>query len=347
MPRSKRTAERLLTAAWQARGALAIALLPLALVFALLAALRRGLFRVGLRQSTPVGVPVVVVGNIVAGGVGKTPLVIHLCHQLAARGRTPGVVARGYGASAAPSVPLLVQTDTPASVCGDEPLLVRRRTGVPVCVSPNRVAAAQALRAAHPEVDVIVSDDGLQHLALARDVEIVLFDARGIMNGWPLPAGPLREPVSRLARVDAIVGNGCAVSPRLCFGWPVFRMDVAPGDLYPLAGGQPLSAAAFIERFAGQRIHAVAGIGDPQRFFDLLSSLGIAAVPHAFGDHHAYTDADLALPADVIVATEKDAVKFSNNVRASAPVWVLPIDARLTPDLAALVLEKMDGRPTA
>lgn len=292
------------------------------------------------------GVPVVVVGNLLAGGVGKTPLVIHLCRELAARGRHPGVISRGHG-GATGDAPLAVGEQTPAAACGDEPLLIRRRTGVPVFVGRDRVAAAQALVAAHRDVDVIISDDGLQHLALARDMEIVVFDARGEMNGWVLPAGPLREGIGRVARVDAVVGNGCAVPPRLCFGRPLFRMDLQPGAFVRLYDGEALPPADWRARHAGLRVHAFAGIGAPQRFFDTLAALDIDAVPHFFDDHHAYVAADLAFDADVLLTTEKDAVKFSALALPTTPIWVLPVDAVVSPDLVALVLEKLDGRPSA
>lgn len=311
-------------------------LLPVALLFLLVAAIRRLCYRMGLLRSLRLGVPVVVVGNITAGGAGKTPLTLWLVDGLRRRGRRPGVVSRGYGGSA--TGVREVDTGDSATVVGDEPLLIRRRAGCPVFVGRDRVAAGRALLAAHPDCDVIVCDDGLQHYRLARDVEIAVVDRRGFLNGWPLPAGPLREPVSRLRSVDAVVANGWN-------GAAVFRMMLA-GDRFRRQGFDVECGAADL---AGLRLHAVAGIGEPERFFDHLAALGLHFVPHAFPDHHAYVAEDLAFEGDAILTTEKDAVKFGGLAALAArlPVWVLPVSATVTPDLAQFTLEKIDGRPSA
>lgn len=307
-------------------------LLPVGALFFLLAALRRVLYRAGILATRRLPVPVVVVGNITAGGSGKTPLVIWLVEELKRRGRRPGVVSRGYGGDVAGVRE--VQPGDSASTVGDEPLLIRRRARCPVFVGRDRAAAAETLLKEHLDCDVIVCDDGLQHYRLARDVEIAVVDRRGVMNGWPLPAGPLREPVSRLASVDAVVANGWS-------GEASFRMTLEGQRFIRLEGDEACTPSALV----GQRLHAVAGIGEPQRFFDHLAALGLSFEPHAFPDHHAFVAQDLAFDGDAILTTEKDAVKFG--ALTALPVWVLPVTATVTPDLAQFVLEKIDGRPPA
>lgn len=328
MPPSRRSVE----AIWRQRGLAAWLLLPVALLFALASALRRAFYDAGVLKAERLAVPVVVVGNITAGGSGKTPLVIWLVDELRRRGRNPGVISRGYGGRAE-GVRKLSHGDTPAEV-GDEPLLIVRRTGCPVFVGRDRVAAGRALLAEYPGCDVIVSDDGLQHYRLARDVEIAVVDRRAFGNGWPLPAGPLREPPSRLSSVDAVVANGWQ-------GDAPFRMTLSGSRFVRLEGDTTCSP----EDLAGLRLHAVAGIGEPQRFFDHLAALGLAFEPHAFPDHHAYSADDLAFAGDAILTTEKDAVKFSG--LTTLAVWVLPVTARVAPDLATFILEKIDGPPPA
>ncbi|HEY6897045.1 MAG TPA: tetraacyldisaccharide 4'-kinase [Rhodocyclaceae bacterium] len=313
---------------------MALLLYPLSLLFSLLSALRRMLWRSGFWRPVRLPVPVVVVGNIIAGGAGKTPLTLSLARALAAAGRSPGIVSRGYGRSGEGVIPVYPGSD--AAEVGDEPLLLSRRSGLPVFVGASRVAAAQALLAAHRGCDVILCDDGLQHYALARDVEVAVLDRRGLMNGWPLPAGPLREPVSRLKRVDALVLNGLEQTPLR--GVPVFAMQLEGARFQRLdAPGERCSAADL----AGLRLHAVAGIGEPARFFDHLYGLGLSFDAHPFPDHHAYRAEELAFAGDAILTTEKDAVKFPASM--PLPVWVLPVEARVDAALARLVLEKING----
>ncbi len=323
---------------WHSRGLLAWLLLPIGLLFALAVSLRRWLYRAGILKSARLAVPVVVVGNITAGGAGKTPLTIWLANELRRRGRHPGIVSRGYG-RADDAVRKVGAGDT-ANDVGDEPLLIARRTACPVFVGRDRVAAARALLAAHPECDLILCDDGLQHYRLVRDVEIAVQDGRGTMNGWPLPAGPLREPVSRLREVDALVFNGGGLLKAK--GVPTFDMQLV-GDRFERLGKAAESCTASDLR--GKKLHALAGIGDPARFFAHLAALGLHCEPHAFPDHHSYTAADLPMAGDAIVTTEKDAVKLP--VDPPLPVWVLPVDARIAPDLAQFVVERIDGRPPA
>lgn len=313
-------------------------LLPIGWLFFLGAAVRRYLYAAGILASEALPVPVIVIGNIVAGGSGKTPLVIWLARALRAAGRRPGIVSRGYGREG--DGVREVGAGATAIEVGDEPLLISRRAGCPVFVGRDRAAAARALRAAHPECNVILADDGLQHYRLGRDLEIAVCDRRGALNGWPLPAGPLREPLSRLRTVDAVVLNGrCTAAVP---GVPVFGMELEGTTLYRLDDPSQTCAPAHL---AGKQLHAVAGIGDPQRFFDHLDALGLACQNHAFPDHHRYAADELPRAGDAIVTTEKDAVKFPADLQL--PVWVLPVEARIAPDLAQFVVERINGRPPA
>lgn len=333
-----------LTAAWQQRGLLAWMLYPLSLVFAVLAALRRLAFRLGLKKSHTLPVPVIVVGNVTVGGAGKTPLTLWLAERLRQAGRHPGIVSRGHGGSVAREGGVAaVTSDAAAQQVGDEPLLLARRSGCPVFVGRDRVAAGYALLAAHPEVDVILTDDGLQHYRLARDVEIVVMDGRGAGNGWLLPAGPLREPLSRIRRAQALVINGAATAQEAAGLAPTFSMCLNGRRFYRLDDpSQSRDAADFV----GLNLHAVAGIGHPQRFFDHLAGLGLRVTSHAFADHHAYSAADLDFGRDAVtLMTEKDAVKCPALARPDT--WVLRVDAQLAPDLAPRLLEILNGRPAA
>lgn len=303
--------------------------------------MRRGLYRIGLLRSERMPVPVVIVGNITVGGSGKTPLVIHLALGLCKLGRRPGIVSRGYRGGSAGVTEVLPGSDP--AVLGDEPVLLARRSGCPVFVGRDRPAAARALLAAHPECDLILTDDGLQHYRLQRDVELAVFDHRGVMNGWCLPAGPLREPVSRLSQVDAVVINGSAVAPAPTVGCPLFRMNLLGEQFHRLDDPQIECDPADL---AGRNLHAVAGIGAPERFFEQLRSMSLSFTAHSFPDHHDFSAADLAYAGDAILTTEKDAVKLAR-LSLPLPVWVLPVTAEVSPDLAAFVLEKLNGRPPA
>jgi len=318
---------------------LAWLLLPMGLLFYAVAALRRFAYRAGWLESQRLPVPVVVIGNILAGGAGKTPLTLWLAERLVAAGRKPGIVSRGYGRRGN-DVRKVGAGGTAAEV-GDEPLLLARRSGCPVFVGPDRAAAGRALLASHPECDVLLCDDGLQHYALARDVEIAVLDRRGLMNGWPLPAGPLREPAARLAAVDAVVLHETAMHTAA----PVFRMRLIGGRFYRLdAPGITCTPTELV----GMRLHAFAGIGDPQRFFAHLATLGLHCECHAFPDHYRYRAGDLDFSGDALLTTEKDAIKCVG--LAVQPIWVLPVSAEIEPDLARFVLdllEKTDGPPTA
>ncbi|TAN07660.1 MAG: tetraacyldisaccharide 4'-kinase [Rhodanobacteraceae bacterium] len=290
--------------------------LPLAALYGTVTGARRWLYRRRWLHSERLPVPVIVVGNIVAGGAGKTPLTIALAEALRARGWNPGVVSRGYGGSVSGAVLLDARPDP--AVAGDEPALIRTRTGARVAVGARRVDAARLLLTAG--ADVVIADDGLQHYALARDIEIAVVDGvRRFGNGRLLPAGPLREPASRLRGVDFQVCNGGApVAGEIPMQLVVERV-VALADP---ARTQSLS------QFTGQRAHAVAGIGNPARFFGALRAAGIEVVEHAFVDHHRYTRADFDFgDAAPVLMTEKDAIKCS--AFAQPNWWAVPATARL------------------
>jgi len=310
-------------------------LLPLSLLFVAVAAYRRHTL-VPVRLK----VPVIVVGNIIVGGAGKTPLTLWLAEQLRARGWQPGIVSRGYGAAA--TSPRQVTPGSLPQDVGDEPLLLASRSHVPVWVGRDRAAAGAALLAAHPEVNVLLCDDGLQHYRLARDVELAVFDRRGAGNGWRLPLGPLREPLARLSSVDAVIGNEFEAGS-LAGNTPSFAMRLQAGDFQRLDDSVQRCQAADLR---GKNLHALAGIGDPQRFFTTLRGLGLDFIAHPFPDHHAYVADDLALGDDaVLLMTEKDAVKCAGLTTVEA--WVLPVEAGLSPALTDLIVEKLRGRPIA
>lgn len=330
---------------------LLLPLLPLSALFAVLGAARRLAYRWRLvrvhylRQGdAPDGavVPVIVIGNLIAGGAGKTPLTIALARELGARGYRPGIVSRGYGA--APGGPRLVTAASSCHEVGDEALLLARQSAAPLAVGRDRVAAARLLLASHPECDLLLADDGLQHYRLGRHCEIVVFDARGAGNRCLLPAGPLREPLSRLAQVDAIVLNGVpGALPRSVGRAPRFAMRLDGATFRELHDAGRRCAAPEL---AGRNLHAVAGIGDPGRFFRHLEGLGLSFIAHPFPDHHPYTARELAFGDDaVLLMTEKDAVKCAG--LAVGEAWVLPVSAAIEDGLLAKIMEKIDGRAPA
>ncbi|HEY2256782.1 MAG TPA: tetraacyldisaccharide 4'-kinase [Variovorax sp.] len=303
---------------WLRRGSLARLLWPLAQLFGALAAARRWLYRRGWLRSERVGVPVLVVGNVVAGGAGKTPVVMAIVRHLQARGMAVGVVSRGYGRNTDDCRE--VQEDSDPVQVGDEPALIRRATGAPVFVATRRIEAARALLVRHPATRAIVCDDGLQHLALARDIEICVFDDRGIGNGWLLPAGPLREPWPR--RCDLVLHTGS----RPAFAGFRSRRALADHGLRRDGTRVPLAS------LAGRRLVAVAAIAKPEAFFEMLREQGLRlARASAMADHD-----DLAgwqPPSDpeqtTVLCTEKDAVKL----------WHRGVDALAVP----LVFEPEPG----
>ncbi|HEX4895043.1 MAG TPA: tetraacyldisaccharide 4'-kinase [Solimonas sp.] len=310
-------------------------LLPLSRLFGRIAAARRARLAPAAR-SAPLGVPVIVVGNISLGGTGKTPFTLWLIEQLRAEGWSPGVISRGYGGRA-PRYPHRVSASDAASVCGDEPLLLARRAGVPVMVDPDRRRGAAALLA-DGGVDILVADDGLQHYRLPRDLEICVVDGRrGLGNGALLPAGPLREPVSRLGEVDLLVVNGGDWQPPASLKVPQLHMQLAVREAWPLAiGGPPVP----LERWRGRPVHAVAGIGHPQRFFDSLAALGLEVIPHPFADHHAFAAADLQFGDELpVLMTEKDAVKCATFAPPQA--WQVPATVSVDPAATAAMRQSL------
>ena len=320
---------------------------PLSCLFGGLVAIRRAMYRYGLIQAATLPVPVIVVGNLTVGGSGKTPLVLWLSARLRERGWQPGIISRGYGRSSEAEI-LSVNPDSDAGRVGDEPLLLARRSGVPVFVGRDRVAAGKALLAAHPECNVVISDDGLQHYRLARSVEVVVFDGRGIGNGKMLPAGPLREPVARLASATAVVGNGEARSPLPDISVPYFSMHLTGQEFVALRDRQ---RTCLPQELHGKKLYAIAGIGNPQRFFSQLAGLGLEFSPHPFPDHHVYRAEDLDFARDgVLLMTEKDAVKCANLISSEA--WFLPVEAQIEKSadersLLDMILEKLNGYPPA
>ena len=269
--------------------------------------------------------PVIVVGNITVGGTGKTPLVVWLVQQLQHRGFRPGIVTRGYGGKA-PHYPYLITAGDSAAITGDEPLMLFRRTGVPIMIDPRRAQAAQALQE-QTDCDVIISDDGLQHYSLARTCELVVLDGtRGLGNGKMLPAGPLRELPARLQQVNALIVNGKPQHPSFATlaSLPLVQMDIVPGDFVSLKQGDKMTLETIRAR---KDWVAVAGIGNPQRFFQTLTALGIQFRAVPFADHHAYTSSDFLPYGDSpILTTEKDAVKLQGLGIDGA---YLPVDAQL------------------
>lgn len=311
------------SAPWHARAVAAL--------YGRVVAMRAMLYRKGFLRRIKIDVPILVVGNLVAGGSGKTPLVIAVVERLRAAGWTPGVASRGYGREQA-GTPRWVEKDSDPAIAGDEPVLIASITGAKVRVDGDRAACARELVDAG--CDVVVCDDGLQHTRLARDIEIVVIDGRRRYgNGLLLPAGPLREPAERGESCDFRVLNaGTDRDLTADFGeWPMW---LEPGDAVPMRGGRPQPLSVFAE----QRVHAVAGIGEPERFFSMLRELGIAVVPHAFADHHGYIEDDLRFGSDLpVLMTQKDAVKcaaFANDRYFAVPVqaqmpeafWVALLD---------------------
>lgn len=299
---------------------------PLSFFYAAAMRLRSALYRSGLLRRVVLPVPVIVIGNLSVGGTGKTPLTIAVADALRRRGYRPGVVSRGYGGSQ--REPLLLGDAPDPLQVGDEPCLIRA-SGVPVAVGRDRPAAARLLLEAG--CHVVIADDGLQHYRLARDVEICVIDgARRFGNGRLLPAGPLREPMRRLQRVDLRVCNG---------GHPVdgeYPMRLVGGDIVPLSEGQCQSLGTL----AGQRVHAVAAIGNPRRFFDSLREAGIDVIEHAFADHHRFVASDLEFSDDLpVLMTDKDAVKCTAFARPGW--WRVPVYAELPETFYEALVERI------
>lgn len=316
-----------LESAWYGNGRTPWWTRPVAVVYGVAIRLRRRLYLAGLKRSVVLPVPVVVVGNLSVGGTGKTPCTIALVEELRKRGFRPGVVSRGYGGSQ--REPLLLGTSPDPRLVGDEPCLIAA-TGVPVAVGRDRPAAARLLIDAG--CDIVIADDGLQHYRLARDVEICVIDGvRRFGNGRLLPAGPLREPLARLERVDLRVCNGGTAADG------EYAMQLRGGDVVNLEGGQ----RQLLTALAGQKVHAVAAIGNPSRFFDSLRVAGIDVIAHPFADHHHFTLNDLAFNDSLpILMTDKDAVKCLPF--AGSHWWRVPVSAALPEAFYAALIERIE-----
>jgi tetraacyldisaccharide 4'-kinase len=319
---------------------LTLLLFPFSLLYLGLWLLRR--YR--QRPAAPLPVPVVVVGNHVVGGAGKTPTVIALVQALQAAGRRPGVISRGHGRQG--HAPQAVEPGTDVALAGDEPLLIRRRTGVPVWVGRARRDAGLALTAAHPEVDVIVSDDGLQHAALPRQAELVVFDERGVGNGMLLPTGPLREPlpaqlppwmrVLYTAGVNSTPLPGAAATRRISQVWPLQAW---------LAGDA--SQAQALTALQGRPLVAAAGMAAPEKFFHMLRALGLDIRALPLPDHHAYAQLPWPPTTAEVLVTEKDAIKLDPSRQGATRVWVVPLDFHIPPALVSELLALLPlPRPT-
>ena len=320
---------RLLEDMWYGRRAWGRRLALLSLPYAAAVRLRRALFRRGLRASYRVGVPVVVVGNIAIGGTGKTPLVVWLVRRLREHGYRPGVVCSGYRGRAHDRPQIVHEASDPAAV-GDEAVLVAKRCGCPVASGRDRVAAVRSLLH-RSDCDIVVSDDGLQHYPLARDVEIAVLDGRRRHgNGWCLPAGPLREPVSRLESVDFVVTKGHAREGE-------YRMELT-GRTLRLASDDSVTIEPA--ELASGPVHAVTGIGNPASFFGRLQDLGLRIIPRVFPDHHPFSAGDIEFPdGRPVVMTEKDAIKCRDF--AGGGHWYLPVDAEVDPALEPELIARL------
>ena len=317
---------------WYGRHPLMALLLPLTWLFRTVVWLRRRAYRAGLLRIHKVSVPVIVVGNITVGGTGKTPLVAWLAGFLKQAGYAPGIVMRGYGGKAR-SWPQQVRPDSDPVVVGDEAVLLARHTQCPMAVGPDRAAAARAL-IEHTGCNLIIADDGLQHYALARDIEILVIDGvRRFGNGLCLPAGPLREPLARLKEVDLIVTNGLAGRQEI----PMKMIGAAARRLNDSTIERPLA------QFSGQTVHAVAGIANPARFFESLRKAGLHITEHAFPDHHAFKPEDVNFEdAAPVLMTEKDAVKCRRFARDYD--WYVPVDAQPDPRVGERILTLLKGK---
>jgi tetraacyldisaccharide 4'-kinase len=321
-----------------------ILLIPLSWIFLVIISVRKSLYNLGWLTSTGLSVPVIVVGNITVGGTGKTPFVIWLAEQLQLAGLKPGIISRGYGGSS--KLATAVFANSHPQLVGDEPVLIVRRTACPMFVGTDRVAAGQALLQANPQCNVIISDDGLQHYALQRDIEIALVNSNSQFGSqFLLPAGPLREKRSRLQSVDAIVDSGNGAALTVAFKEvrqaPIFNMTLQGECFESVNGSETKQPASY---FATKNLVAIAGIGNPERFFNQLSGLGLQFERKAFADHHAFTKQDLMqFSGKTILMTEKDAVKCST--LATSDTWYLPVAAAINASnqtsLITLILQKL------
>jgi tetraacyldisaccharide 4'-kinase len=327
----KRLVAQKLEQAWYERNGLTQLLRPLSWVFLTLASLRRFLYRTKIIKQVSLPIPVIIVGNISVGGTGKTPLVIWIAKYLKSAGYKPGIVSRGYGGRAR-NWPQQVRPDADPVMVGDEAVVISRRTACPMAVGPDRVADSQALLK-YADVDVIISDDGLQHYLLARTVEIAVIDGiRRFGNGFCLPAGPLRELRSRLEDVDCRVTNGVAAQGEIA-------MRYQADKVINLVSGETRAIAEF----KNQPVNAIAGIGNPDRFFNFIRASGIRTTTRAFPDHHLFTADEISFPDnETLFMTEKDAVKCQRFARNNW--WYIPVDAILPDDFGVHLIHLLEER---
>jgi len=324
---------------WYGKHPLSLLLAPAGWVYQLLVTLRHLGYSAGLLPVKSVAVPVIVVGNLTVGGTGKTPLVIWLADYLRQHNYRPGIVTRGYGGSAR-HWPQQVRPDSNPDMVGDEAVVIARRTGCPVAAAPDRHAAAEGLLE-HHQCNIIICDDGLQHYALDRDIELLVVDAlRRYGNRRCLPAGPLREPLSRMSNVDMIICNGHP-------GRGEYRMDYEAGPVYSVRDERRLMD---LDALKGKTVHAVAGIGHPARYFNMLRMRGLGVIEHEYPDHHRYTPADISFGDGLpVLMTEKDAVKCTHF--AGAEHWYLSLmvkmDNAFEHRFAILLKGIADGQKTA
>jgi tetraacyldisaccharide 4'-kinase len=326
--------KQVLSQAWYSSARWVKLLYPLSLLYHFLARRNRNAYESGRKQIYRAGVPVIVIGNITAGGTGKTPLTLAIAKFLQAQGKHPAIITRGYKGTSS-QYPLLVTSTTPVDACGDEARLLAMNTDVPVVVDPHRSRGVRFLES-EIQPDVILCDDGLQHYALARDIEIAVVDgARGFGNGMLLPAGPLREKPERLGEVDFVIVNGAQEDNQSLPKQTDFFMTLSADALINLATGtrEILSSAELLQKSgkANSAVHAVAGIGNPGRFFDLLQTAGFVIIRHIYPDHHRFNKADINFTDGLpVIMTEKDAVKCMDF--ATEAHWYLKVNAQL-PDV--------------
>ncbi|MEE9331041.1 MAG: tetraacyldisaccharide 4'-kinase [Methylophilaceae bacterium] len=326
----KHSVHELILRAWQHKNALFyLVLIPVSWLFSFVVSVRRNCYKYGLLRSHKLSAPVIVVGNINMGGSGKTPVVIWLAKQLKKSGYNPGVISRGYGTQRVE--PIEAKPSSLATDVGDEPLLIAKRTDCPVWIGANRVDAGKALLEANPACDIIISDDGLQHYRLQRAIEIAVVDEQTSAAEYRLPAGPLREPLSRLQTVDAIICNGQKIIAN------AFEMKLQGRAFYNLTNPK---LKVLGEHFKNKSVKALAGIGNPGRFFNYLKSLGLDFESLRFEDHHAFSAEDLeGIECEVLIMTEKDAVKCQHFAKKHH--WVLPVDAKMDATLLPMLLAKL------
>lgn len=317
------------------RGATASLLWPLSWLYRLVLSLRNAVYRAGIVRSHRLPVPVLVVGNLIVGGAGKTPTTMALVQMLREHGHRPGIVSRGYGRSTDEAQ--LVMREAPATAVGDEPLLMHLRTGAPVAVGADRVAAARLLLGAHPELTVLVSDDGLQHRRLARNAQVIVFDERGAGNGWLLPAGPLREPVpADVPPRTLVVYNASRESTHLP-GHLAQRQLRGLASLADWWAGHPATHDAFAA-LRDRRLIAAAGMARPQRYFEMLRAQGLQIEELPLPDHHPYATLPWPATASDVIVTEKDAVKLRPERMGTTRVWVATLDFEIDAVIARQLL---------